>query len=88
MQREKFTSIQQAQAGLTRLFARAEREAAFYRVLRGSTPVGILLPNSAWESLMEDLVALSSPRYLRAIAASRKDTKTYATAEVKRRFGL
>lgn len=88
LQREKFTSIQEAQAGLTRLFASAEKDLTFYRVLRGSKPVGILLPNATWESLIEDLIALSSPRYLRDIAEARKDKKRYSAAEIKKKFNL
>lgn len=87
-QREKFASIQQAQAGLTKLLARAEHDASFYRVLRGSKPVGVLLPNAAWEGLLEDLAALSSPRYLRAIAAARKDLKRVSAGEAKKRLRL
>lgn len=88
LQQEKFTSIQAAQAGLTRLFAMAEKDHAFYRVLRGSKPVGVLLPTATWESLVEDLIALSSPRYLNAIAASRKSRPAYSAAETKRKLRL
>ena len=88
LQREKFTSIQKAQAGLTRLLASAKKDMTFYRVLRGSKPVGILLPNSTWESLVEDLVALSSLRYLRAVFTARKEKKFYGSAEIKRQLSL
>ncbi len=87
-QREKFTSIQEAQAGLTKLLAHAEKDLAFYRVLRGSKPVGILLPTATWESLVEDLVALSSPRYIQTIANVRKERKGYSAVEVKKKLGF
>ena len=88
LQQEKFTSIQAAQAGLTRLFALAEKNHTFYRVLRGSKPVGVLLPTTTWESLVEDLIALSSPRYLASIATSRKSRLVYRAADVKRKLRL
>lgn len=58
---EKFTNIQNAQAGLTRLFAKAEKSASFCRVLKNDKPLGVLLPEKIWMSFVEDLEALSSP---------------------------
>lgn len=73
---EKFTSIQEAQAGLTKLLARAEKEDGFYRVLKNNKPVGVLLPNKTWESLLEDLDALGSKKYLSQIRKARAEKKT------------
>lgn len=84
LRRERFASIQQAQAGLSKLIARAELQGSFVRVLRHNKPVGVLLPNKTWESLLEDLTAYSSPGYLRSIAAARKGTKRYTAQQVKR----
>lgn len=76
---EKFTNIQRAQAGLARLFADAEKSLSFYTVLRNDEPLGALIPRKMWESLLEDLEALSSPNYRRKIAESRKSKRVPAS---------
>ena len=58
---ERFTNVQRAQAGLTKLFQKASKSGTFYRVLKNDEPLGVLIPNSTWESLTEDFEALSSP---------------------------
>lgn len=85
---EAFTSIQKAQAGLTKVFKKAEKDGKFVRVMRNSEPVGVLVPNRVWESFLEDLEAMSSPNYLKRIAKSRADKKTYTMEEVKKRLGI
>lgn len=85
---EDFTSIQKAQAGLTKVFKKAEKDGKFVRVMRNNEPVGVLIPNNVWESYLEDLEALSSENYLKRIAKSRADTKTYSMQEVKKELGL
>lgn len=85
---ERFTSIQQAQAGLTRLLEKAEKDEVFYRVLRNNKPLGVLLPNRSWESILEDLEALSSERYLRGISQSRRSQKRYSAEAVKKILNL
>jgi PHD/YefM family antitoxin component YafN of YafNO toxin-antitoxin module len=76
---ERFTNIQKAQAGLTRLFKQASKTASFYRVLKNDNPLGVLIPNSMWESLTEDIEALSSANYKKKIAQSRKSARIPAT---------
>ena len=85
---EKFTSIQEAQAGLARLLANAEKEGGFYRVLKNNKPVGVLLPNNTWESLLEDLEALASRKYLAQIRKARNQRKTYSSTEVKKKLAF
>lgn len=85
---EKFTSIHKAQAGLARLFADAESSLSFYTVLRNDEPLGALVPRRIWESLLEDLEALSSPNYRRFIAQSRKSKKRYTAAQIKGMIGM
>ncbi|OGG15521.1 hypothetical protein A3D77_06790 [Candidatus Gottesmanbacteria bacterium RIFCSPHIGHO2_02_FULL_39_11] len=75
---EKFTNIQKAQAGLTRLLANAEKSSSFYTVLKNDKPLGTLVPRKMWESLLEDLEALSSPYYRAFIAQSRKSKRVSA----------
>lgn len=68
---QKFTNIQGAQAGLTRLFSHADKQGSFYTVLKNDQPLGVLIPQRVWESWTEDWEAASSPRYLKRIAESR-----------------
>lgn len=65
---EKFTNIQKAQAGLTRLFLAAKKDLSFYRVMKNDQPLGVLVPNELWQSITEDIEALSSPRFRQRIA--------------------
>lgn len=85
---EKFTSIQEAQAGLAKLLSQAEKEGGFYRVLKNNKPVGVLMPNKTWESLIEDLEALGSKKYLAQIRKARLSKRTYSSLRVKKRLGL
>lgn len=85
---EKFTNIQRAQAGLTKLFEKARKSGSFYRVMRNDKPLGVLVPQELWESYLEDLEALSSPNYLARIAKSRKQKKRFTMEQVKKELGL
>ncbi len=80
---ESFASVQEAQAGITKLFAKAKDKGKFVRVMRNQEPLGVLIPNNIWESLLEDIEALSSPNYIKAISDSRKSKRTYSSDEVK-----
>jgi len=85
---ESFASVQEAQAGITKLFARAKDKGKFVRVMRNQEPLGVLIPNNIWESLIEDMEALSSPSYLKAIASSRKSKRSYSSDVVKEMLGI
>mgnify|MGYP001559225548 CR=1 FL=1 len=85
---EKFTNIQRAQAGLTRLFEKARKDGSFYRVMKNDTPLGVLVPNEMWEDFVEDIEALSSPRYLARIAKARREKKYYTMEQIKEELGL
>lgn len=85
---EDFTSVQKVQAGVSKILKRAEKNGKFVRILRNNQPVGVLVPNNVWESYLEDLEALSSESYLKRIAKSRADKKTYTMEEVKKRLGI
>ncbi len=85
---EKFTNIQKAQAGLTRLFQSAKQTSSFYRVMKNDEPLGVLIPNNIWESWVEDFEALSSPSYLKRIAKARQEKKHISSSEVKKQLGL
>ncbi|MFC1727813.1 hypothetical protein ACFL0Y_04785 [Patescibacteria group bacterium] len=85
---EDFTSIQEAQAGLTRLFNLAKKKGKFYRVMKNNRPLGVLIPDRIWESFLEDLEALSSDAYLNDIKKARLTKKHYSSTEVKKELGL
>lgn len=83
---EKFTNVQRAQAGLTKLFQNAAKTRSFYRVLKNDQPLGVLIPNSLWESFIEDLEALSSPAYLGHIARAREEKDGLTLAKLKKKY--
>ena len=85
---ENFTNIQEAQSGLARLFEKASKRGGFYRVLRNNRSLGVLIPDKVWESLLEDLEALSSPGYLGSIDRARKSTKRYSAKQAKKSLGI
>lgn len=85
---EKFTNIQKAQAGLTRLFINAEKSSSFYRVLKNDQPLGVLLPEKIWRSLIEDLEALSSPPFRAKIMKARRQKETISASKIKKQLGL
>ena len=85
---EKFTNIQRAQAGLTKLFQKASKSSSFYRVLKNDQSLGVLVPEKMWSSLLEDLEAMSSPRYRDAIAKARASKKRYSSAQIKKELGI
>lgn len=85
---EKFTNIQRAQAGLTRLFKSAASSGSFYRVLKNDHSLGVLVPENMWDSLTEDLEALSSPSYLAKITEARAAKKNYTFEQIKKEFKI
>jgi len=85
---EDFASVQEAQAGITRLFTKADDSGKFVRIMRNQTPLGVLIPNNLWESFVEDLEALSSPGYLKSIEEARNDKKKYSSDEVGKILGI
>lgn len=85
---EKFTNIQRAQAGLTRLLLEAKKTESFYRVLRNDEPLGVLIPENLWQSLVEDLEALSSPNFRQKISKARKEKRTVSSSQLKKELSI
>ncbi|NCP47556.1 hypothetical protein AUJ42_01475 [Candidatus Collierbacteria bacterium CG1_02_44_10] len=88
---EKFTNVQTAQAGITKLFTQASKGNHFYRVMKNDTPLGVLIPNDLWEDLTEELEMLSSPTYLKIIQEAREEItnkQTFSLDEVKKQLGF
>ena len=81
---EDFTSVQEVQAGTTRLFAKAAKQGKFYRVMRNKQALGVMIPNRVWESLLEDWEAMNSANYKREIAMARKSKKFISAAQAKK----
>ena|SRR3989344_3875591 len=84
---EDFASVQEVQAGITRLFKKAKDKKRFIRVMRNQEPLGVLIPNDMWMSFIEDLEALSNPKFISDIEKSRKDKKRYSAKRVKQLIG-
>lgn len=85
---EKFTNIQRAQAGLTRLFEEARKTMSFFRVMKNDQPLGVLVPNEMWEDFVEDIEALTSPRFLARIAKSRKEKGGITLEQLKKKYKI
>ncbi len=56
---EEFISIQQAQAGLTKVIKKAERNGKIVRILRNSQSLGVILPNKVWQKFLDKLEKLT-----------------------------
>lgn len=85
---EKFTNIQKAQAGLTRLFLDAKKSLSFYRVMKNDTPLGVLVPEEIWQSWTEDIEALSSPNFRQKITKARNEEKRLSAKEIRNVVGV
>jgi PHD/YefM family antitoxin component YafN of YafNO toxin-antitoxin module len=81
---EKFTNIQKAQAGLTKLFLKARKSLSFYRVMKNDVPLGVLIPEEMWQSWTEDIEALSSPKFRQKIAKARSEKKRISADKIRR----
>lgn len=87
IQDEQFTNVQNAQAGLTRLFKKASKKSVFYRVLKNDEPLGVLVPNNVWEDLIEDLEA-SSETFRKSVRRALRPKKRFSYEEVGKELGL
>ena len=64
----------------------AKKKGKYYNVVRNSESIGVFLPKKMWESLLEDLEALNSPKYLKEIAEARAQHKKGETLEIDEVF--
>lgn len=83
-----FTSVQEAQAGISRLFKKAKGQGKFMTVLRNQEPLGVLIPQDIWEELLEDFEALSSQKYLNRIQQARQGRQRISSRLIKQRLEL
>lgn len=86
--KEKFTSVQKVQAGVTKLLLDADAHGAYYRVMRNNEPIGVLLSNDAWEEILEDIEALSSQSFHDSLEISRKSKALYTFDQIKDKYKL
>jgi len=82
--KEDFTSVNEAQAGISKLFKKAKDNNKFYRVMRNQEALGVLIPNRMWLSLVEDLEASKSTGYLKAIKESRQNKVRVTSQQAKK----
>lgn len=57
---EEFISIQQAQAGLTKVIKEAERKGKILRIMRNNESLGVLIPNKIFLKFVKLLETLSA----------------------------
>lgn len=72
---QKIISTKHFQTKFASVVKEAEKNGDYYNVVRNSESIGVFLPTRMWESLLEDMEALSSPNYLKKIAQAREETK-------------
>jgi PHD/YefM family antitoxin component YafN of YafNO toxin-antitoxin module len=72
---QKIISTRQFQSQFAAMVKRAAKDKNYYSVVRNGNSVGVFVPQQMWESLIEDMEALSSPRYLADIAEAREQIK-------------
>ena len=58
------------------------------RILRGKKTVGYFLDPEAFDDLIEDVEAATSPNFRKSIEQSRASKKTYTLEKVKKQCGL
>ena len=58
------------------------------RILRGKKTLGHFLDEEAFDNLLEDLEALSSPNFLKSIRKARKSKTFISLEELEKRYGL
>ena len=72
---QKIISTKQFQSQFAKMLKNAQEHEIYYNVVRQGESVGVFIPIHFWESLLEDMEALSSPRYLADIAEAREQAK-------------
>ena len=58
------------------------------RILRGKKTLGYFLSENTFDSLIEDMEAMSSSNYLKSIQKARKSKKLTSLSEVEKKYGI
>jgi len=69
---QKIISTRNFQSQFAKMVKNAEEQGIYYNVVKNGDSIGVFLPIHFWESLLEDMEALSSSNYLKDIAESRE----------------
>ncbi len=85
---QKIISTKHFQSKFASMVKKAKENKEYYNVVRNSESIGVFLPIELWESLLEDLEALSSPKYLKAIAESREQAKREEFVDIDEAFDV
>ena len=85
---QKIISTKNFQSKFASAVKEAEKNGNYYNVVRNSESIGVFLPKEIWESLLEDMEALSSPNYLRKIAKSREEHKKGYVVDIDEAFDV
>jgi PHD/YefM family antitoxin component YafN of YafNO toxin-antitoxin module len=85
---QKIISTKHFQSKFASVVKEAEKNKNYYNVVRNSESIGVFLPTEIWESLLEDIEALTSPNYLRKIAQSRKEHKKGYVVDIDEAFDV
>lgn len=70
---QKIISTRNFQSQFAKMLKNAEHHGIYYNVVKNGESVGVFLPIHFWESLLEDMEGLSSPRYLKSIREARAE---------------
>lgn len=70
---QKFVSVAELQAGSARLLSLAEKSRSFYKVMKNNKPVGTLVPENVWDTLIFQLKILSSPEIVAKIKQASRE---------------
>lgn len=85
---QKIISTKNFQSKFASMVRKAKENKQYYNVVRNSESIGVFLPTELWESLLEDLEALNSPKYLKAIVESRKQAKKGELIDIDKAFDV
>ena len=70
---QKIISTRNFQSQFAKMVKNAEEQGIYYNVVKNGESIGVFLPIHFWESLLEDMEGLSSPRYLKSIREARAE---------------
>ncbi len=86
LQAQKIISTRNFQSQFAKMIKNAEKQGIYYNVVKNGESIGVFLPVHFWESLLEDMEALSSPGYIKDIAESRRQIDRGETVSFEEAF--
>ena len=82
--REKLISVREIESEVEDLLRRAEAGEFYYKILLDNKPLGVLVPYTMWDELLEDLEMYSSSNFLKSIREARKSKVFYTPEQIKK----